>query len=223
MTTTPHQTSYLNAIEGLPPGRSLILNDVSWEDYEQLLDDLGDSSGNRVTYYEGRLEIVSPSSKHELYKELILLIGHVIGDETGSVVESRGSTTFKQKSLAKGAEPDTCFYVQNASRIIGRIKIDLIVDPPPDIAVEIDVSHRSKIKLAIYERFGVPEVWRYDERRMRIYQLTPQGYVESMVSISFPFLTPDVLTDLLERSKTMGQSAVLRSFREWLREHAKGQ
>src|SRR6185503_5614720 len=106
MTTTPHQTSYLNAIEGLPPGRSLILNDVSWEDYEQLLDDLGDSSGNRVTYYEGRLEIVSPSSKHELYKELILLIGHAIGDETGSVVESRGSTTFKQKSLAKGAEPD---------------------------------------------------------------------------------------------------------------------
>ncbi|HEV8487557.1 MAG TPA: Uma2 family endonuclease [Blastocatellia bacterium] len=220
--TTTRQSNYLDTIEALPPGRSLILNDVSWEEYEQLLDDLGDSSGNRVTYYEGRLEIVSPSSNHEMYEELILLIGHVIGDEMGCDVESRGSTTFKQKSLAKGAEPDTCFYVQNASRIIGKLKIDLSADPPPDIAVEIDVSHRSKTKLAIYERFGVPEVWRYDQRRMRIYLLTPQGYVEAAASLTFPYLTCDVLTDLLERSKTMGQSAVLRSFREWLREHSKG-
>ena len=221
--TTTQQTNYLDAIERLPVGRTLTFSDVSWEEYEQLLSDLGDSSGSRVTYDEGRLEIVSPSSNHEMYEELILLIAHVIGAETGCDVESRGSTTFKQKSLAKGAEPDTCFYVKNASQIIGRLKIDLSVDPPPDIAVEIDVSHRSKTKLAIYERFGVPEVWRYDERRLRIYELTPQGYVESAASLTFPFLTCEVLTDLLERSKTMGQSAVLRSFREWLREHAKAQ
>ncbi len=221
--TTTQQANYLDTIERLPAGSTLILNDVSWEEYEQLLDDLdrGGNSGKRVTFYEGRLEIVSPSSNHEMYKELILGFARIIADETGCVLESRGSTTFKQKSLAKGAEPDTCFYVQNASRIIGKRKIDLSVDPPPDIAVEIDVSHGSKTKLSIYERFGVPEVWRYDERRMRIYELTPQGYVESTASITFPFPTCDVLTDLLERSKTLGQSAVLRSFREWLREHTK--
>src|SRR5258706_8930690 len=103
-----------------------------------------------------------------MYQELILLIGHAIADETGCDVESRGSTTFKKKSLSKGAEPDTCFYVQNASRIIGILKIDLSADPPPDIAVEVDVSHRSKTKLAIYERFGVPEICRYYGRRMRL-------------------------------------------------------
>ena len=221
--TMTQRTNYLNAIEGLPPGRSLILNDVSWEEYERLLDDLGDSSANRVTYYEGRLEIVSPSSNQEMYTGLILGIALIIADETGCNLESRGSTTFKQKSSAKGAEPDMCFYVENASRIIGTPRIDLSVDPPPDIAVEIDVSRGSKTKLSIYERFGLREVWIYDERRMRIYELTPQGYVESTVSISFPLLTCDVLTDLLERSKTTGQSAVLRSFRAWLQEHTKDQ
>ena len=221
--TTTQQAQYLDMIERLPAGSTLILNDVSWEEYEQLLDDL-DSSGNsgrRVTFDEGRLEILSPSSNHEMYKELIVGIGVIIGEETGRDVESRGSTTFKKESLAKGAEPDTCFYVQNAARIIGVPKIDLSVDPPPDIAVEVDVSHGSKAKLAIFERLGVPEVWTYDERRMRIYELTAQGYVEAAASPTFPFLTCDVLADLLERSKTLGQSAVLRSFRQWLREHAK--
>jgi Uma2 family endonuclease len=219
--TTTQQTNYLDTIERLPAGSALILNDVSWEEYERLLDDLGDSSGNRVTYYDGRLEIVSPSSKHEMYTGVILGIALIIADETACNLESRGSTTFKQKSLAKGAEPDTCFYVQNASRIIGTQKIDLSVDPPPDIAVEIDLSHGSKTRLSIYERFGVPEVWIYDERRMRIYELTPQGYVEQAASVTFTFLTCDLLTDLLERSRTLGQNAVLRSFREWLREQSK--
>ena len=157
----PTTTDYLQAIEHVPSGATLILVGVGWEDYEQLLSDLdlgGGYPGIRVTYDEGRLEIMSPSSAHEMYKDLILHLGKVIADELGCDLETRGSTTFKLKSLAKGAEPDTCFYVRHAARMIGKHIIDLSTDPPPDIVVEIDVSHESRTKLAIYARFRVPEV-----------------------------------------------------------------
>jgi Uma2 family endonuclease len=115
-----------------------------------------------------------------------------------------------------GVEPDGCFYVQNAARIIGH-RIDLKTDPPPDIVIEVDISHESTSKLAIYAGMGVPELWRYDGRRVHIYQLLEQRYVEVAASNTFPMITNEVLLRFLEQNKLEGQTAVLRSFREWLR------
>lgn len=214
---TTQAINYLDAIEHLPTGGTLILNDVSWEEYEQLLTDLGDSNTVRVSYDRGRLEIMSPTFGHEQYKDLILRLTDIIADEMGLVLETAGSTTFKQKELAQGAEPDTCFYLQNAPHIIGKMRIDLDTDPPPDIVVEIDVSHTSTGKLAFYAVTGVPEIWRYDGKRAQILHLTKQHYVEMPASLTFPMLTSDALSRFLEQSKTEGQSATRRSFREWLR------
>jgi Uma2 family endonuclease len=214
---TAQTTSFLDAIEHLPAGGTLILTDVSWEEYEQLLADLGDSNAVRVSYDRGRLEIMSPSSFHEMYKDLVLQLACIIAEEMDLVLETRGSTTFKQKEFAQGAEPDTCFYVQNAHRIIGKRQIDLSTDPPPDVIVEIDVTHGSQHKLAFYAALGVPEIWRYDEQRAQIYHLTEKGYVEMVASRVFTLLTGDALSRFLEQSKSEGQSATLRSFREWLR------
>jgi Uma2 family endonuclease len=136
---------------------------------------------------------------------------------TDCELESLGSTTFTPGTFGAGAEPDTCFYVQNAARIIGKRKIDLSVDPPPDVAVEIDISSDSTDKLALYQTLGVPEMWIYNGARMRIHHLTDQGYVEEPNSLAFPLLTADAITEVLEKSKTKGQSAALRSFRNWLR------
>ena len=160
---------------------------------------------------------MSPSTRHEMYKELIIRLADMIADKMGIDLESRGSTTLKQKRFAQGAEPDTCFYVQNAARIIGKARIDLSIDPPPDIIVEIDVLHDSTDKLAFYAALGVPELWHYDEHQARIYHLIEQGYVEGSASRVFPALTSGALSRFLEQSKTEGQSAVRRSFREWLR------
>jgi len=209
--------NYLDAIAHLPAGGTLILADVPWTEYEQLLADLGDGYAVRVSYDQGRLEIMTPSAKREKYKDLILRLADTAADELGCDLDSFGSTTFKQEQLAKGAEPDTCFYVQNAAGVIGKDQIDLSTDPPPDVVVEIDVAHGSASKLAIYASLGVPELWWYDERRLQIYHLTGQGYVEAPGSRAFPVLTSDVLSRFLERSKTEPQRAVLRSFREWLR------
>ena len=209
--------SYLDAIAHLPAGGTLILTDVLWEEYEQLLTDLGDSYGARITYDQGRLEIMSPSYRHENYSQVVSQLARIIADELDIILESLGSTTYKQQWLARGVEPDACFYVQNAPRIIGRERIDLRVDPPPDIVVEIDVSHESTGKLAIYAGMKVPELWRYDEHRAHIYVLIGQGYVEVPASRTFSFLTSEALSQFLEQSKTEGQTGTLRSFREWLR------
>ena len=133
------------------------------------------------------------------------------------VLESLGSTTYKQEWLARGVEPDACFYTANAAGIIGKERIDLKVDPPPDIVVEIDVSHDPTRKLAIYAGMGVPEVWRYDGKRAHIYQLVDQDYVSVDASFVLPVFTTDVLSRFLEQGKTEGQTATRRAFRDWLR------
>ncbi len=213
---------YLAAIERIPEGGTLIVPDVSWQQYEMLLDHLGDSNAVRVNYDHGRLEIMSPGPLHEAYKELISHLGRVIADETECDLQALGSTTFRTGTFAGGYEPDACFYVQNAERIIGKTKIDLRRDPPPDVVVEIDLSRSSSIKYEFYARIGVPEVWSYDGDRARILHLAKQGYVEASNSLAFPLLTADRLTKTLERSKTAGQSAALRAFRQWLRKQLAG-
>lgn len=191
------------------------LSSVSWEEYETLLSDLSDWQGMRVSYDDGKLEIMSPSHEHEEYKEFVLRLVQVLSDESNITLETRGSATYRQKRLAKGAEPDTCFYVQNAARIIGKRTIDLEVDPPPDVVVEIDTTNESLSKFHIYAAFGVPEIWRYDGERAYIYHLTSQVYAEANASLAFPSLTADALTEFTAQSKTQGQTAALIAFRQW--------
>jgi len=208
----------LDAIEHMPEGGTLILTDVSWDDYEQLVAELELWDGIRVTYDEGRLEIMSPSSEHELSKELIPQIVRTLADKAGVVLESLGSTTYQQKWLRRGLEPDCCFYVQNATRIVGVRRIDLKKDPPPDIAVEVEVSHSSETKLKIYAGIGVPELWLCDSSTTRMYQLVEGKYVAIDASITFPLLTGEILTRFIKQSLIDGQTAALKSFREWLSE-----
>ena len=213
---TTHPTSYLDAIAHLPAGGRMILYDVSWEEYEQLLDELRDRP-LRVSYIRGRLEIMSPSLPHERPKGFLLRLVSLLADDMDLTLETAGSTTFKDEQLAMGAEPDTCFYVQNAPLIIGKDSIDLMTDPPPDVVVEIDIWSESVGKMEFYAGIGVPEFWRYRKGQLHIYHLSEQGYVEAPASRAFPLLTGEILTRFLEQSKGEGQSATLRAFREWLR------
>jgi Uma2 family endonuclease len=209
--------NYLDAIAHLPDGATLILTGVPWEEYEELVDNLGDWPGVRVCYDQARLEIMTPSATHESIKVLICQLAHILSDETGIALESYGSTTYKQQWLKRGVEPDGCFYVQNAASMIGVRDIDLKTDPPPDIVVEVDTCHESKSKFAIYAGMGVSEVWRYDGKRVHIYQLVGQDYVSVDASLVFPVFTTDVLSRFLEQGKTEGQTATMRAFRDWLR------
>jgi Uma2 family endonuclease len=209
---------YLDAIAHLPAGATLRLNGVSWEEYEELLSQMGDNMpGYRVSYDCGRLEIMSPRSDHEQPKDFILRLAQVFSEGADITLETFGSTTYRRRSKLKGAEPDTSFYVQNAARVIGRQILDFETDPPPDVVVEIDTTNESSGKFPIYAALGVPEIWLYDGHRMLFYQLTGQDYAEVSHSPAFPSLPAEVLTQFLERSKTEGQTAALKAFRQWAR------
>jgi Uma2 family endonuclease len=215
-TLTVDATDYLQAISTLPTGGTLILEDVSWDDYEWLLAELSEESHYRLSYDEGRLEIMSPSKRHEIYKSLLSSLLEVLVEELGLRFLKLGSTTLRRKR-AKGTEPDECFYLTNLELIAQKDELDLSVDPPPDLAIEVDISHRSDTKFAIYAALGVPEVWRYRKGKMQFYRLAGNRYIEIAASDLFPFLPPEKLTEILEQEYVFDFAAVKKNFRKWVR------
>ena len=214
-------TNYLDIVERLPAGAKLELSNVDWDEYEHLLTQMESfHPGHRLSYDRGRLIIVGPSAEHEHYKEFILGLVQTLSDEMDVTVESWGGTTFKRKALRKGVEPDTCFYVQSAASVIGRRTFPRREYPPPDVVVEIDMSNDSLDKFPIYAALGVPEIWRYDGESTRFYKLMGENYEVIQNSLAFPALTAKVITQYLELSKTDGQTAALKAFRQTLRSRA---
>ena len=215
---TPAPYGYREAIAYLPEGGTLSFQLVPWDKYEKLLEELGARYRVRVSYDHGKLEINMPLPIHEDYKEFISHLLRALTDELELDMQALGSTTFKYKPWLEGLEPDTCFYIQNAARVIGVRRFDPNEPPPPpDIAVEIDITSVSLSRFPLYANLGVPEVWRYDEHQVWMYHLTEAGYVEAPASRAFPLLTAESLGQFLQRSQTEGQSAVLREFRQWVR------
>ena len=209
---------YRGAIDQLPDGATLIIHQVEWDDYERLLEELAQRPRLRVSYDGGKLEIMTPLPEHEACARLVDALVRVWADIHDLRVESYGGVTWKRRGLAKGVEPDACYYVTNADRIIGKRLIDLESDPPPDIAVEIDVTNESLGKFPIYAALAVREIWRYDGQRVHFYELAGDNYREVSESPSFAGFTPAMLANSLERAKTQGQTVALRAFRQrWQR------
>lgn len=208
-------SSYLDAIAHLPSGASLLLPGVSWEEYERLQEEVGESPDLRIFYDEGKVEVMSILAEHEEYADLILALMRELTRSLKLKLETRGSATLKRQLKARGAEPDGSCYIQNAERIIGKRRLDLGTDPPPDIVIEIDLTNESTGKFPIYAALGVPEIWRYDSEQAFFYRLEDQGYVETATSATFPFLSSAVLGEFLEFGKSEGQDAAIEAFREW--------
>ena len=123
--------AYLDgALEHLPDGATLVVHQCEWEEYERLLEDLRDRPHLRVSYDSGTLEIMSPLPEHEYYARFIDELVRALADALDVAVQSYGGATWKRPRLAKGVEPDGCFYVASAPRVIGKVDIDLDVDPP---------------------------------------------------------------------------------------------
>src|SRR3954447_26703253 len=143
----------------------MTLDNISWDLYEDMLEAIGERPIH-MTYDRGRLEIVTVSQLHEKVKTAIARLLEAYADAMEIDMEGLGSTTFKRKDLLRGLEPDECYYVAHAADVAGKNKLDLKVDPPPDLAIEVEVeiSPPDVARVPIYAALGVPEVWRYDEQ-----------------------------------------------------------
>jgi Uma2 family endonuclease len=205
------------------PEQRIVLDNITWDVYEQLLATHRDCSVPRFTYDRGRLEIMSPSAEHEELKHMVALFVEVIAEEMHINVRGLGSTTFRREDLQRGFEPDACFYVQSATRIRGKTELDLTIDPPPDVVTEVDLTNPSLPKFSIFAQLGVPEVWRYDGRRWQIFQLVDEEYVTQVQSTAFPGLTAEVMTVLLGESRSPERLVWLRRVRTWMREPRTGE
>lgn len=195
-----------------------LLENISWPTFETLLKEIGDKRGYRIAYDEGRLEIMAPLFEHENYKSNFGNFILALAEELDIEIKSAGSTTLKLKNAKKGIEPDNCYYIQNEAAVRGRQELDLETAPPPDLAIEIDITSSSVDKLAIYSALRVPELWLYNGRVLKFYQLVEREYIERDFSIAFSFLSVGRMLYFLEQSKTMGEIALLKSLRSWVRE-----
>jgi Uma2 family endonuclease len=203
-----------------PPetGQRVILRGVSWATYESLLADFQDSHAAHFAYDQGVLEIMVLSAKHEEPNRAVAILIELFALERNINLRNLGSTTFTREDLDRGFEPDTCFYIRNAGRIKGKEEIDLAVDPPPDLVIEIDITHPSLDKLPIYAAVGVPEVWRYDGRQLTIFLLEDEAYRTHEESGALPGLTSHILSQFIAESKTLERLEWLRRVREWARQ-----
>ncbi|MEH2154837.1 Uma2 family endonuclease [Nostoc sp.] len=201
----------------------VMLYDISWQQFENLLKDLGEHRSARLAYDRTTLEIITPLPEHEHYKEVISIAVQDIAEELAIDYESYGSTTWKQESRMAGLESDNCFYFQNEATVRGRLDLDLRQDPPPDLALEIDITSKSLNRFPIYARLGVPELWCYDSGELKIYLLQNGEYVESENSLVFPTLAIRHLPKLIEQNRADGRRAIRRAVREWVRKSGKGE
>jgi Uma2 family endonuclease len=201
----------------IPEGQRVLLHDISWQEFEEVIEELGDRRASHVAYYDGTLEIRMPLPEHEKVKSMI---GHLLVallSELGMEWESLGSTTFKKQDMRAGIEPDDCFYIKNYAATIGKDRIDLSVDPPPDLAIEVDLT--SDTQVSAYEALRVPEIWRYKNRKLQANIWQDGNYIESQTSSSFPdFPVIEGISQFVEMSREIGMSRALRAFRRWVSE-----
>jgi Uma2 family endonuclease len=198
----------------------VVLRNVSWETYEGLLAANISASSPRIAYDRGALEIMSPSVEHEELKEVVAMIADIAAEEWGVEFIRLGSATFRRRDLKQGAEPDCCSYIQHVELIRGRGAVDLQVDPPPDLVIELEVTSPALDKLAIWARLGVPELWLTDGQGVRILLLHAAEYKSSSQSAALPGLTEAVLSEFLDRSETLTTLAWRKLVRKWARQRS---
>lgn len=194
-----------------------VLQNISWQTFEALLKETGEDRGSRFAYDCGTLEIMTPLYEHENPKIQFDRFVFALAEELSIELKSAGSTTLKRRLTNRGIEPDNCYYIQNEPVVRGKTELDLETDPPPDLAIEIDITSSSINKLGIYSELCVPELWRYDGRNLKFYQLAEKQYVEYEFSKAFSLVSVNEMNKFIEQSKTVEEVALLKSFRAWVR------
>ncbi len=199
----------------LEPGQKVTLQPVSWQRFEAILDGLGEKRSSRVAYANGILEIMVPLPEHERSKVLLADLVKILLKFKKLAWEPLGSTTFKGQNMTAGIEPDDCFYIQNYKAVIGKERIDLSVDPPPDLSLETDVT--SKTATDAYKALGVPELWIYDSPQLKIKILVNGEYIDSNTSLTFPDIdVVQIIPQYIQRAKVVGVSQALDEFEQFI-------
>jgi Uma2 family endonuclease len=195
----------------------VLLRNIAWDVYEVILNARGEYRSPRLSYYRGLLELMSPLEEHESASNLIDKFINILTEEKEIDLKSLASTTLNRPDLKMGSEPDQCYYIKNEHLVRGKI-IDLKTDPPPDLVIEVDITHTDINKNALYKDLGVSEFWRFDGKALTIYALSDGQYQELEASPTFPWITKEMLYEFLENAQQYGETFAKRVFRSFLRD-----
>ncbi|MFW5693002.1 MAG: Uma2 family endonuclease, partial [Thermoguttaceae bacterium] len=195
---------------------------VNWEGYLSFLDATA-GFNLRHTYDEGTLEMMSPRKDHDWVAKLIARMIEALTLALDLPIQSIGSTTLWASKGERGIQPDQAYYLANEPRVRGKDTYEPGKDPPPDLAIEVEVTRTCLARLPVFATIGIPEVWRVDRRgRVQFYCLKgkKKEYEPVERSIAFPFLKPADLTRFVKRRVELGETAVVREFVEWAQRQA---
>jgi Uma2 family endonuclease len=199
--------------------RRFLIPLVDWDGYEALLKIVGDRRSIRVTYDRGNVELMSPLPVHERYGYLVGRMVQAITEELEIPMSCTRSTTFRRRTRDRGLEADDSYYIANYHRVPNEDRIDLEVVPPPDLAIEVEITNSILKRLDVYAGLGVPEIWRFDGVRLTVLVLGPDGtYAPSETSLSLPFLPMDEVVRFLGEYTPGDDTQWARRFRAWVRE-----
>lgn len=192
------------------------LQGISWNLYEQIVSEVGDDCRARLSYYRGDLEFMTPLFEHERDNRSIERLISTLAETLDLGYALAGSITIKRPDLEAGKEPDSCYYFTNESAVRGKTELDFTQDPPPDLAVEIDITSSSLNQLALYATLGVGEVWRYDGEKLTFYQLQLGKCAIADRSPTFPTLSPDRVLEFLSDCQVDGINQAVKNLRAWI-------
>ena len=198
------------------PAERFFFSDIGWDGYLTISGLIGDRPV-RSSYAGGALEIMSPSFRHERFGGALARLVDFVTTMLDIATVPGGSTTFRREDLDRGLEPDACYYFENAGRLTDPDQIDLSIDPPPDLAIEVEITRTVINRLKIYAALGVPEVWRFDGETLTVLRLDPQGvYATSPTSVALPFLPIAEVGRLLVESRTSQATRWNRAVMRWI-------
>ncbi len=201
-------------------GGAVVLHGISWKIYRRLRK-MRANYHIRMTYDRGEMEIMSPSPLHE---KIVRLLGDLISVwriEVRIPIASCGKMTISRAALKRGFEPDHCYYVQHEPQMWDKTKINFKVDPPPDLAIEVEVTRKLGKKAEIYAAFRVPELWCWRENSLKVFELSPEGtYVPRATSVCFPTFPIAKVQEVVRQLGTVHETDLILSFRDWVRQNA---
>jgi Uma2 family endonuclease len=198
-----------------------LISDVSWDFYLRFCEEIGERP-LRLSFNRGMLEIMITKAPHQFYKTMLAKLIETIILELGIPVRSGGSMTFQRHDLEKGFEPDESWWIAREAEVRGKEEFDFQRDPPPDLAVEVEISHSLVDRIGIFAAIGVKELWRMDARQLRFCALREDGtYEDCEASLAFPFLKPADLAPYLRLDDDTDETTRIRRFRDGLRERTK--
>ncbi|MFO5440408.1 MAG: Uma2 family endonuclease [Dolichospermum sp.] len=201
----------------IPGETRVLLENITWQTFKTMLAEMGSERANKISYRQGNIEVMTPLKLHESSNRLIEVFVGVLCEELGLEVNRVGSLTLTRDDLEYGAEPDSSYYIQNELLVREKENIDLAFDPPPDLVLEVEYSRPKIDKSKLYAAMGIPEFWRYNGTTLRVYILANGQYSETQTSPTFAVIPIKEIPRFIEESKKIGQIAVTRAFRTWVK------